>query len=117
MSHRPLAAGHLDRRVRIEQKSVARDANFGSESITWVTLATVWARVDEAAKASGAESVTQSTRTLTRTATVMVRYRSDLTSDMRIVLLDRGNRLLQIMSMAETGRREGLELVCEDYSV
>jgi head-tail adaptor len=44
-------AGRLDQRVRIESKSVARNA-IGEETETWSTFATVWAqwiplRVDE----------------------------------------------------------------------
>ena len=46
-----------------------------------------------------------------------MRYRSDITSDMRLVHLSRGNRLMKIISPpVELGRRQGLELMAADYS-
>jgi SPP1 family predicted phage head-tail adaptor len=110
--------GTLDRRVTIEQKSVARDGNFGSEVVSWVTLASVWAGMTEPldVKLGGAEKVADHERVLVRQVRVRIRYRSDVTSAMRVNDTYR-SRILQIVSMAEVGRREALDLMCEAYSV
>lgn len=110
-------AGRLNRRVRIEQKSVARDASYGSEVVSWVTLATVWAEVEDLIEvaAHGGEAVAQQQRVLTRQAKVCIRYRGDVTSKMRVIVIAR-NRTLQIVSLAEVGQRDELQLMCEEYS-
>ena len=109
----------LDHRVQIEQNTPTRDPAFNSAIPGWSTLATVWAKVEETldVKSGGAEKVESGNRVLTRPARVTIRYRGDVTSAMRIKLLDRGNRILQIVSVAELGRRQALELMCEAYSV
>lgn len=113
-----MRAGLLDRRVRIDQKSVARNSDFGSEVVTWTPLATVWAQVIEQPEngPSGGERVQQNLRTYARRSTLRIRYRNDLNTDMRVVLLDRSSRALRIVGMTEAMRRQVLELTCEDYS-
>ncbi|MGC4075477.1 MAG: phage head closure protein, partial [Rubrivivax sp.] len=110
--------GTLDRRVLIEQNTPSRDPAFGSAVAAWPTLATVWARVDETldTKLGGAEKVENANRVLTRQFRVTIRYRSDVTTGMRIRQPDRSNRVLQIVAIAEVGRRQALELMCEAYS-
>lgn len=112
------AAGTYDRRVRIEQKNVTRDPNYGSEVVAWATLATVWASVADQLQAGrgGGEAVEAGVRVATVPVRLCIRYRSDITTDMRVQLLDRG-RVLQIVSVAEVGRRDGTELMCEGYTV
>lgn len=113
-----LASGDLNRRVRFERKSVTRDGSYGSEVVTWTTVAEVWAAVAESADTgpSGGERVAQDVKFYTGHTELQIRYRSDLAADMRVVLLDR-SKTLQLVSLAEMGRREGLRIVCEDYSV
>jgi head-tail adaptor len=49
---------------------------------------------------------------------VQMHYYASINATMRVVMLDRDNRLLQIVSVpAELGRRQGLEFMCEAYSV
>lgn len=110
--------GQLTRRLLIEQKSVTRDSGFGSEVITWVPLATVWCSALDVLnpKNGGDERIKEGVRTLTRPCRVLIRYRADVTTDMRVTLVDR-SRVMQITSMAEIGRAEALELMCEEYSI
>ena len=107
--------GQLDRRLLIEQKSVTRDAAFGSEVVTWVPLATVWCSANDVLQPK-AEATKQDIRVHTRPCRVLIRYRGDVTTDMRATLIDRG-RVMQITSVAEFGRREATELMGEAYSV
>ncbi len=49
-----------------------------------------------------------------RPCRITVLFREDITSDMRVLA---GGRTMDIVKgPAEIGRREGLELICEDYS-
>ena len=105
-------ARRLDRRVRIE-KPVADDAPDGAGSGSWVPVATVWAEVQDV-RPGRAERLDEGLNIATRPARVIMRWRSDVTPAMRIVM---GDRIMQIIGgPAELGRRDGLELLVEDYS-
>lgn len=109
--------GPLDRRIRIEQKSVTQDASYGTEVITWVTFAAVvHANIQEVLPSKG-ESQADGIRIAERPARVRTRYLGGVTSDMRIVYLDRGNRVMKIATQpVELGRKQGLEFVASDFS-
>lgn len=102
--------GQLDRRIRIEQPEVARDSAYGSQQITWSEVATVWAQVRENTQG---ERTADNLRTATRTTTVTVRYRAGIVPTMRLVY---GARVLAIVGVLERGRRQWLELQCEDFN-
>ncbi len=108
--------GKLDRYIRIEQKSVTNDPDFGSEVITWSTYKDCWASVQDVL-ANRQEATKTDLRLLTRPCKVLMRYDSTIDATMRLVLLDRDNRILQIVSApAEIGRREATEFICEEFS-
>lgn len=108
-----LKAGDLDRRITIEQRSVSQDATYGTATLAWTTLATVWAQVRDVLP-SRSEQVADNVSLARRPSRIRIRYRSDITSDMRI---DYGGRKLRIIAgPAEIGRREGLELMAEQWS-
>lgn len=46
-----MRAGQLRRRVVLQQRSPAQDATFGQQSLTWVTLATIYASIEPMAGA------------------------------------------------------------------
>lgn len=105
-------AGKLNRKITI-QRPVPHGSFTGAGRESWIPVATVWAEVQDRLPSRG-EDMANGFNVASRPARVRMRYRSDITSDMRIVL---GNRIMQIVSApAELGRREGLELVVEDYS-
>lgn len=110
-----MIAGKLDRRLLIEEKTVTRDPGYNSEVITWVPVATVWASVRDELSGSQ-EGTTNDVRVLTRPCRVWIRWRADVCTTMRATLLGDSERVMQIVGMAEIGRREGLELRCEAYS-
>ncbi len=106
-----LDPGKLDRRIRIE-RPVADAAMDGAGSGKWKLVATCWANVQDVLPSSG-ESLAGSINMAARPARVRIRYREDITSDMRIVM---GGRIMQIVSgPAELGRRDGVELMVEEY--
>lgn len=104
---------NLDRRITIRKKSVAQDATYGTEAITWALLALVWAEwVD--AQPSRSDSVRQGLEQAANQARVRIRYREDVDSSMRVEY--RGYIWQIIGGPAEIGRREYIEFVVERYT-
>lgn len=109
--------GKLDRFIRIEQKVVTKDPDYGSEVVTWTTYKECWASVHDVTSRNQ-EATNSDLRLLTRPCKVTVRYDAGIDVTMRVVMLDREDRILQIVSKpAELGRREAMEFMAEDYSV
>ncbi len=108
--------GPLDRRIRVEQCTVGKDATYGAPTQTWSTFATLWASIEEDAGADDERS-DKGLRIATRKARVTTRYVAGLTSAMRVVYLDRDNRVMQILSQpAELGRKDGLTFRVADFT-
>ena len=102
----------LDRTITF-QRPVADTSFDGAGSGTWVDVATVRANVKDARMAK-AERMAEVVNIAARPATIIIRYRDDITPDMRVIY---GNRTMQIVgSIVELGRREGLEITGQDYS-
>jgi head-tail adaptor len=113
-----MKAGQLDRRVTLQQKTVTQDPDYGTETIVWATFASRIAAQVQDTLPSKSESVQQGVRVGTRPARVRLRYLAGITSDMRVVLHDTTDRILEIIGgPAEIGRREGIELVCQEYTL
>lgn len=102
-----MRAGELRERIQLQAKQVTRDT-FGAEVITWVTQATVWARVTAV---SGDEAVTLSQEAATMTHQVVIRYYDGLTPVMRV--LWRG-RVLEIRSVIPDEKRQQMTLLCSE---
>jgi SPP1 family predicted phage head-tail adaptor len=106
-----LDAGTLDRRVRIE-RPVADSSLDGAGSGTWQLVTEAWVQVQDVLP-SRSERLADGMNFAARPARVRMRYRSDITSEMRFVL---DGRAMQIISgPAEIGRRDGLEFMVEEY--
>lgn len=108
--------GKRDQRIRILEKSVTQDPVYGTEVIGWVTYAEVFAQIQDVLP-SRAESSANGIRIENRPARVRTQYLPGVTSDMRVVLINRGDRLMKIVSgPAELGRKSGTEFMAEEYS-
>ena len=106
----------LDRRIKIEQKAVSQDANYGNEVVAWLPLATVWAEVRDVLP-SRAEGYGRNLALARNQTRIRFRYRSDVNSSNRITLLGTEQKVMQIISgPAEIGRKEYQEVMCETYS-
>lgn len=109
-----LTVGQLDRQVIVEQRSVSRDPTFNSEVIAWSALATVWAQVVESATPPSANpGQAEALAAYQRPMKIRIRWRADVDTTLR---LNYGGRLLQINGTAELGRRQWLELACQEWS-
>lgn len=121
-----LAAGSLNRRIRIE-KPVADNSFDGAGSGTWQQVTETRASVQDMLP-SRSEKLADGLNIATRPSRVRIRYREDVGSSMRVLigryLKDEGGlltwqttRIAQITTVpAEIGNREGLEFMIEDYS-
>jgi SPP1 family predicted phage head-tail adaptor len=112
-----MLAGKLDRRITIQRKTVVQDASYGTESVTWTTFAARIAAQVQDILPSRAETMHQDLRIASRPARVRIRYLAGITADMRVVVHDAADRTLQIIAgPAELGRRDGIELMCQEYT-
>ena len=108
--------GKLDRYVRVEKPTLVIDPTYGSRTITWAAHIEGWANVQDI-MANNQEASNTDLRLATRPCKVMMRFNSSIDATMRLVMLDRENRILQIVSVpAEFGRREFTEFMCEQFS-
>jgi head-tail adaptor len=113
-----LRAGELNRPLLIEYPVTGSDPDYGTKKITWAPLSREYGSVTDilmSARGGGETVVHGDLRVLVRPCRIVIRYRSTITAAMRVTLLDE-NRLMQIVSIAEMGRKVGLELQCEQFS-
>ena len=95
------------------QRPSAHGSFTGAGRETWEEVARAWAEVQDHLPSRG-EKLANGFNVASRPARVRMRYRDDITADMRIVV---GGRIMQIVSApAELGRRDGIEFMVEDYS-
>lgn len=101
-----LSAGEFDQRVKLQSKSVTR-SGIGAEIVTWVDVATVWAKVEPI---RGREFFAAAQMQESTDHRVTIRYRTGVTRDMRIMWR---NAPLDIVSVIDVkARKENLELMC-----
>lgn len=108
-----MKVGNFNRKILIEQPVAGVDPVYGSPTITWTALATIWAEVQDALP-SRAESVVQGLTVAKNQVRVRFHFRLDVTSAMRITELEPPYRVLQIVGgPATVGNREETEVMCE----
>lgn len=103
----------LDKRCRIERRVTTRDPDYGTPVDSWELVAVVWCSVQDELP-SRSEAVKNGLTVATQRARVRMRYRSDITSDMRLIIMRPAAQTYQIVSgPAELGRKDGIELFAE----
>ena len=107
-----LKSRDLDKRITFLRK-VPGSGLMSAGKETWDALPPVWAQVQDMLPSRG-DKVAAGVEVTARPARIRIRFRTDITADMRIQF---GDRLMKIVSApAELGYREGLEIVAEDYT-
>lgn len=110
-------AGALDKLVRIDRPTTTQDSDYGTKSSGWTAVDTVWANVQDVMPSKHGEAQVDGIRIARRPARIRIRYRTDIDSSMRVVLLSRGNRELRIDTQpAEIFEGEYLEFMASDFS-
>lgn len=112
-----MIAGTLDRRITIEEKSVSLEATYGTEVITWTTIAfNVPAQVQDMLP-SKSETVMNGLVLSANPSRIRMRWIPNIDSSMRVIIYGEPDRTCQIIAgPAEIGRREGIEIVVQEYS-
>ena len=106
-------ASKLSVRIRIERKLVTRDPQYGTEVVSWVEFACVWAEVKDILP-SRAERMAEQIQIARRPARIRIRYLACITLDMRVIIDNRIHQIIAGPSML--GRREAIELMVEELS-
>lgn len=104
-----MRAGKMDRRVTIQSRSTAADAQ-GQQIETWTAVATVWAskRDLRGREYFAAQAVNADVNTVFE-----IRHRTDVTVLHRVVC---EGVTYDIQQVSEIGRRDGLSLICRAAS-
>lgn len=102
--------GDLNRSVVIKSPPSGQDA-AGQPSGSWTTVATVWANVRVL---NGTETLKASAPVSSVRASIRIRYRTDVTSAMRV---EQGSTVYQILSvLPDVVGKVYVDLVCEVVS-
>ncbi len=109
-----ILSAQLNRRIRIEKKQVTKDPDYGTEVVSWVTHAEVWARVLDVLSGNQ-ESRLDVLKELKRPCKVQVRYNATITSEMRIYIIERNAYMHIVSKPAEIGNKHLMEFMCEEY--
>lgn len=103
--------GEFDTLVRIE-RPVTDEAFDGAGSGDWELVDEVWIGIRDKLLSSG-EKLADGSNVTTRPARIRMRFRDDVSTEMRIVA---GDRILQLVAgPAELGRRQWMEFSAEEY--
>lgn len=109
-----LPIGKLNKLVTFERRTGTQESTLGTSSYVWAdVLPLEWAEVQEMLPSRG-ERIAEGINIAARPARIRCRYRGDITNDMRVKF--DGRTLKIVGGPAELGRREGLEMVCEELS-
>ncbi|MDR5777758.1 MULTISPECIES: phage head closure protein [unclassified Caballeronia] len=100
-----LRAGSLNRTVRIERRA-PRDPNH--EGLRWETVMTVPANIR---MLSGKEVMAANANVSMGTASIRIRYRTDVKAGMRVVHGDAAFHITAVLP--DYARREHVDLTCE----
>lgn len=96
-----IEAGKLSHRVQIQRQVVAQNSS-GDVTVTWATLATVWAAIEPLSAREFVQSASDQNKIVAR---VTVRYRSGIEPSMRVV---HGQKLYNITGVL-ADKDSGLE--------
>lgn len=100
-----IAAGRLRHRVRIEQRTLSQN-ELGEVLEDWQEVATVWAAIEPL---SGRELIAAQQVNSKVTARLVIRYRSDLLPEMRLVHHKQGQDVIYNPAAFLEDKDSGLE--------
>jgi head-tail adaptor len=112
-----LPTNEMRDRIRFEKLITTQDIDYGTPVDVWVQVGAISRAWVQDVLPSRAELGDRSLRIEYRPARIRYRYRTDIDSAMRVILLNRQNRIMKIVSgPAELDNRDGMEIMAEAYS-
>lgn len=110
-----LRSVNLTTRVRLEAPSSAVDADYGTPSGAYTSVAECWAEVVDT-RAGSRERLAGDAQGAEAMVLVRIRWQPSLPVNLRVVELSGPGRTLELIAPpVELGWREGLELSCKAY--
>jgi head-tail adaptor len=105
-------------KVTIERKTAARDPEYGTEIEVWEVVASrYWANLQDVLPSRPAESTANGLRTGIQRTRLRMRKNAAITSEMRVTLHSRGDRVMQIIDGPSLmDDRIHVEFMLEGYS-
>jgi SPP1 family predicted phage head-tail adaptor len=103
--------GDLRHRVVLQRKEITED-ELKQQSEAWVDIATVWSAIEPL---SGREYFAAKQVNAEVSAKITIRYRKDVSPDMRVIYDGRIFEVLSVINPKE--RRESLVLMCREAMV
>lgn len=109
-----IKAEDLDTLIRLEAQYPVADTVYRTQDeVEWTLVEEIWAQVRDVLPSKG-EQIDGSIEQARRPARIRMRWRDDIDGSMRVVV---DGRVMQIISgPAMMGRREGTEIIAEEYS-
>lgn len=107
--------GNRDTLVSILGFTETTDPDFGTTSKVWAVVAQEWCEVRDFLPSRSEEQIAAAINVARRPTRVRMLYRPDITADMRLRI--DGVDYEIIAGPAVLGRKDGLEFVCELFSV
>lgn len=108
-----LAAGELDTEVQILGPTRAKNATYGTETITFAAIASGWAKVTPILP-SKAENIEGDIDFARHPSRVWMRWRDDIKGTMRLSFDGQEHEI--VSGPIKLGRRDGIELIVQRYS-
>lgn len=112
-----MPAGKFNRLVRVERRVDEVDPEYGTTTTSWAAISPVSrANIQDVLPSKG-EAASNGIDISRRPARVRMRWRTDIDATMRLVILDRGNMIMELVTEpAELGNREAIEFMVTEYS-
>lgn len=93
------AAFKCDEKVTIERKTVTEDPDYGTETVSWVPVASrIWANVQDVLPKLSAESTANGLRIGVLHSRLRIRINNAIDQTMRVKLHSKGDRVMQIIA-------------------
>lgn len=96
-----VASGNLRHKVQLQQNVSTQDPNTGAPISSWQTIAEPWAQI---VPMSGREFLSASAEQSEVRGRIVIRYRGEVTSKMRILHRGKYYNILAVLPDAESGK-------------
>ena len=111
-----IGAATFRRVVRVERRVIRVDPDYGSQTESWESLGVRRAEIQDVLPSRG-EGAANGIDIQLRPARVRMRWCTDIDASMRLVYLDRADRIMEIVTQpAEIGVRHAIEFMVQEYS-